>query len=314
LIETITSNRSLFTVRTMKTLEKPPESVVIIKYILNRIRKGLGVNALIVGPPGIGKSYVCLRIAERIYQELHDEKIDTDKHVVYDLPSAFKFVRNVTRPGEPLVIEEVSVIASSRRSMALENVSLNYLLDTVRKKQVILLMNAPHIKAIDKHIQRMSHLLIECLRINKKFMFSTVKAFSLTNSQDTGKVYKHRFGNMGRDIHRCYYYPPSDYICEQYEKTKNVFMERLYDSLERKTGEKLGIKKKVNVRPEVVNVTQKEATMAGLKQGGHSNVAIGGLLGITEGAVRNGLKRYARKTQHNTKLLGKPPLVVTNPD
>lgn len=297
-----------------KTLEKPPESEVIVKHILNRIRKGLGVNALIVGPPGIGKSYVCLRIAERIYNDLHQEKMDANKHVVYDLPSAFKFVRNVARPGEPLVIEEVSVIASSRRSMALENVSLNYLLDTVRKKQVILLMNAPHIKAIDKHIQRMSHLLIECLRINKKFMFSTVKAFSLTNSQDTGKVYKHRFGNNGRDIHRSYYYPPSDYIIKEYEQTKNQFMEKLYDSLEKKTGEKLMIKKKVNIRPEVVNVTQKEATITGLKQVGHSNVAIGKLLGITEGAVRNGLKRYARKTQHNTKLPGKPPLVVTNPD
>lgn len=221
----------------------PKESTVILEYILRRIRKGLGVNALIIGPPGIGKSYVCLRLAERIHHAIHQEEFDVNTHVVYDLPSAFRFVRNATRKGEVLVIEEVSVMASSRRSMATENVSLNYLLDTVRKKQIILLMNAPHIKAIDKHIQRMSHLLIECLRINRREKLATVKAFTLTNSQDTGKVYKHRLKSLNKEVHRSYFGIPSKLIQQDYEVIKSEFMEGLYKRMEEKNEAKSGKKK-----------------------------------------------------------------------
>lgn len=221
----------------------PRESTVILDYILRRIRKGLGLNAIIIGPPGIGKSYVCMRLGELVHNALFNERFDVKTHVVYDLPSAFRFARNVTRKGEVLVIEEVSVMASSRRSMSNQNIGLNMILDTVRKKQIILIMNAPLIKAVDRHIQRMSHMLVECLRINRREKLATVKAFTLTSSQDTGKVYKHRFKNGGREVHRSYFSKPSAEICNDYEVVKSKFMNDLYELMEEKAEAKSGKKK-----------------------------------------------------------------------
>lgn len=284
----------------METHEK--ESTVILEYILRRIRKGLGVNALIIGPPGIGKSYVCLRIGESIHNALFNEKFDVKTHVVYDLPSAFRFVRNVTRKGEVLVIEEVSVIASARRSMATENVTLNYLLDTVRKKQVILLLNGPHIKAIDKHIQRMSHMLIECLRINKKEKLTTIKAFTLTNSQDTGKVYKHRFRFGTREVHRSFFYIPSKEIREDYEVIKSEFMEGLYKRMEEKNEKKMGRENKelpALKRFSMPTENQLAGYKAYLKYKNYDKAAES--LNVSHTTIRNRVNAVLRKMKINLK-------------
>jgi len=218
----------------MDKIQEQDTDNLIMKYIILRIKKGLGVNIIIVGPPGMGKSYMCLRISEIVYQSLFEEKMETGNNIVDNIPDAFEFVRKVKRAGEPLTIEEVSVIASSRRSMAADNVSLNYLMDTIRKKQIILLLNAPHIKGVDKHIQRMSHIMIECLRVNKRKEICTVKAFKLQTSQSTGKVYTHNFKAEGRDTHRFLFSKPSEQIINIYEKKKDDFQADLYRTMQYK--------------------------------------------------------------------------------
>jgi len=210
------------------------ESTAIVNFIVNRIKKGLGCNIIIVGPPGMGKSYLCLRVMELVHEQLKIKKKMSMDNVAKSLEEAFRFVRNVKTPGQCLVIEEVSVLAGSRRSMSADNVEFNYLLDTIRKKQIILLMNSPHSNFIDNHIRMLSQLQIECKRLNRSQGVVIVSSKKL-NTSASGKVYERRFSDKnGWDIWTSHFNKPSKELTDAYEDKKDVFMDHLYELIEAK--------------------------------------------------------------------------------
>ena len=219
-------------------LSEVEEGKAIINYIVDRIKKGLGCNIIVVAPPGLGKSWLCLRIMELLYKKQFNSKNITKRHIVDDIADAFHFVRTVKRAGEPLTIEEMSVLAGSRRSMSSDNVSFNYLLDTCRKKQVVLLMNAPHPKFIDSHIKALCHVQLECLKIKKREKIVIVKPMKLQTNMETAKIYRHRFQEDGREVHRSFFGKPSKELIEMYEKRKDIFMDELYEIMEAKAKKK----------------------------------------------------------------------------
>jgi len=290
----------------IRKMNRPPEQTVITNWICDRIRRGLGVNIIVVGPPGVGKSYTCLRLMEDCLQNLYGENLENPKgHIVDNIPDVFNFIRHVKRPGMPLTIEEVSVMASSRRSMASDNVSLNAALDTVRKKQVILLMNAPAIQAVDSHIKRMSHLLIECLRVNRRKGFATIKALKLQHNQHSGKVYTHRFNVNGRDVHRSVIYKPTALVCKLYEEKKDEFMSKLYELMElkaavrRKKLEKEAGAFKPKGKPSELTPKQKHAYR--LYKEGNNFTECGRILGISEVAARYLVRRAEKALKDGAK-------------
>ena len=91
---------------------------------------------------------------------------------------------------------------------------------------------------------------------------------------------------------------PSKYICDDYEEIKSAFMDELYQAMEEKNLKKSERDKGLNLVPEAGGITPKEITVVSLKKKGLSNVKIGKLLNVTEGAIRKALLRYKRKTDH----------------
>ena len=53
---------------------KISEAGVVVSYIKSRKRQGLYTLTLVAGLPGTGKSSSCLRMAERVSEELTGEK------------------------------------------------------------------------------------------------------------------------------------------------------------------------------------------------------------------------------------------------
>lgn len=291
-------------------LNKIPESEAIISYIVHRIKKGLGCNILVVAPPGLGKSWGCIRLMELIYDRLYGEKISPDKinnHVADNAADAFKFAREAKR-AEPLTIEEVSVLFGSRRAMSVDNVEFNSLLDTCRKKQIILLMNSQHISFVDKHIRMLAHLLIECLRINKSKGISIIKPLKLQTNQQSGKVYKHRLMHNGQEVHRCYLKEPTKELIIIYEKKKSKFMEDLYRTMQLKSEDRKNKENKRLGKPIkgnkkwIVELTNKESdchyhiNLQGMKTKDYAKMR-----GITVRNVDYRLKNILKKAN----LLGK---------
>ena len=206
------------------------EATVVLNEIKRRYSKGLMTLILTTGLPGTGKSSTDIRLAELIAKELGKPPITQD-NIVDSLFGLIEFVEKVKEKGEILIIEEVSVLFPSVRAMTQENVIVGKVLDTLRKKQIILFANAPLLKRIDKHILALSNILVETMRINKtkKVVISTV--LRLQTNPRSGKTYFHRFTRNGRDINKIFTRKPDEELWNKYEAKKDVFIKQLYERL-----------------------------------------------------------------------------------
>jgi len=209
---------------------KLPEADVVIREIKKRKSKGLMTLILTTGLPGTGKSSVDIRLAELTAEVLNKPKI-TERNIVDSLLGLLEFVKNAKEVGEIVIVEEVSVLFPSVRAMAQENVILGKVLDTLRKKEMVMFANAPLLKRIDKHILSLSNVLVETLRINKTIKIVVSKALRLQTNSRSGKTYFHRFSRKGREVHRIYTRKPNKELWKAYESRKDAFIEELYDRL-----------------------------------------------------------------------------------
>lgn len=209
-----------------------PEADVIINYIYKRYKKGLYTLVLITGLPGTGKSSSGLRLSELISIKIHKENLITEEDVVDSFLKFLEVLKNVKTPGTIIPVEEVSVLFPSRRSMATDNVNLGKVLDTCRKKQVIIIANAPIFKAIESHMRIMASILIETLGINKTEQVVISKTWRLQTNPHSGKTYRHTFQRKGRDVNKIYTRRPNEKTWEGYENKKDKFVDDLYADLE----------------------------------------------------------------------------------
>lgn len=207
-----------------------PEADVIVKRVNSRLKKGLNTTIYIIGLSGTGKSSTSLRVAE-IISETRERKPSVT--ITDDLLGLLEAIRKSVS-GDIIVIEEASVLFPSRRAMAADNVDLGKILDTCRKKELCLIANAPIWKSIDSHMRALGHLLIETLRINKTEKVVVSKFHRLQTNPHSGETYRHTLQRDGKDVRRMFTKMPDMDRWNEYEKQKDIFMDKLYKTLQRK--------------------------------------------------------------------------------
>ena len=178
-----------------------PEMGAVVNYIVLRYKQGLGSNIIVTGPSGSGKSYVCERGLELTAKKIKGDNFKLDKRHILDTPlNIIEFVKNSPQ-GSGGNLEEVGSVYNSRRSMVSENVDINRILDTIRKRKLILFCNCPSIKTADKAFMRHAHIFIEILGIIKSKKICVFKAFKCQYNSAMDKLYRHSFKDkLGHDI------------------------------------------------------------------------------------------------------------------
>jgi len=140
----------------------------LIDHINHRFKKGLGTTIYVIGLSGTGKSSSSIRIGELVKDS---RKKETSLKIVDSLLKLLQAIRK-SKPGDIIIVEEISVLFPSRRAMSKDNVYIGRVMDTLRKKQICLISNAPLWNTIDKHMKAMGNVLIETLLILKKKLLS----------------------------------------------------------------------------------------------------------------------------------------------
>ena len=195
-----------------------------------------------------GKSSTSIRLSELLNEEGKEERKIT---IVDSLLELLRAIRN-SKEGDIIIIEEVSVLFPSRRAMAKENVNIGKVMDTCRKKRLIIISNAPIWGSIDSHMRAMGHLLVETLKINKTYGVVVSKFHRLQTNPMSGKTYRHTMQREGRDVSRMFTRMPDKERWDNYEDQKDKFMENLYLQLEHEQNKK---KKKLDKEMNVVQPT-----------------------------------------------------------
>lgn len=278
---------------------KIPECDIIINHILYRLRRGLYTLVLVTGLPGTGKSSTCLRLKELIDSKRGIVEDKTKKTTIDSLLELLRALKD-SSPGDVLVIEELSVLFPSRRSMAIDNVAIGRVLDTCRKKRVILFANAPLLNSIDSHIRALANVLIETLKVNRQEGVVISKGFRLQTSPRNSKTYLHRFLRSGRDVNLFYTRKPSSELWEKYELEKDGFIDKLYARLhleQQKKGEKED--KALGITHDISGLeSEEDKELYYLRYvKGYKLMEIGKIKGITPSSICRKLQRIERNKQ-----------------
>ncbi len=280
-----------------------PESDIVVNHVNNRLRKGLNTNLYVIGLSGTGKSSTSQRLGELLKESREGE---TKIYIADSLLGLLKAIRS-SKEKDVIIIEEVSVLFPSRRAISIENVAIGKVMDTIRKKLLCIISNAPIWGSIDSHMRAMGHILIETLRINRTKKIVVSKFHRLQTNPGSGKTYKHTMRRGDREVQRMFTRMPGLKQWAEYEKQKEVFMDELYEELlhrQNKKKEKLNKEMGKVERQMIRQPTEKEMIA-------HSLVRVQGLT-FREAAEREGVSIAAmqgrlKNLQKKTKLLTKIP-------
>lgn len=184
----------------------------------------------VVGNPGSGKSYWCLRFLEK-----NAEILGRKPDVTCCTRSAIEFMGKLNsgdlKGGDVLILEEVGVNISSREWQSKINKLINYVLQTFRNKNLTVLLNLPDVKMLDINVLRLIHGIVVMKGIdfeNKKSKISfKVRQHNFEIHKD---YWKHlRVNKDGKQVRikRHTFKKPSKEILEEYEQRRLEFTEAL---------------------------------------------------------------------------------------
>jgi len=214
-----------------KDILEYPEAVCILNHIKKKIKKKRDYKTLFSGGTGSGKSYAGLRLLELWYTAHFNEPFPLD-HIFSNLSEAVLKTKEFKRKGEGVLIEEISASAGSRDSATTQNKLWNKFLDTCRIKQIVIVMNCPHLSFADKHIRMSLDSWVDCKGVDFKKKVVMGRPLWLQTSPHKPEPYKHKFETEdGASIGQVYFRKPSKYILEVYDKGKSEFTEELYDEI-----------------------------------------------------------------------------------
>ena len=276
------------------------EADMVVRDVIHRYKvKKMGSVVYIIGLSGTGKSSTSQRTAELITERCAYEP------QTYLVDSLLTFLDALIKSklGDIIVIEEISVLFPSRRAMSGENLAIAKVLDTVRKKQLCIIANAPIWNSIDSHMRAMGNILIETLKIRRGEDVVVSKCHRLQTNPSSGKTYRHSYQRTGREVKLMYTKMPNSERWAEYERRKDEFMLKLYENLKAKAIKKDKQENKLveNVKPSIKELTAKELqvhTLVNVK--GMKRLEVAKIMGVCHQRITAMLQNIVKKSL-NTK-------------
>lgn len=212
--------------------EEPQNDAHWVRYIKTRIGNNKNFLGLISGPTGSGKSWSALSIAEQI------DKDFTIDRVIFKGKDLMALINSGTLiKGSVIIWEEVGIELSNRNWQSTINKVLNYLLQTVRHKNYILLFTTPYADFVDASTRKLFHAEFKTLTIDKSTNSVILDPKTLQYNSDMGKTYRKflrvRVERSVVPLIEWAVPKPSDKIITEYEKKKSDFTSNLNKNIEK---------------------------------------------------------------------------------
>ena len=223
-----------------------------VKALLIRIRnrmikKNENWLALMCGPPGSGKSYSAISMANAITPN----KFTIKRNVCFSIRQLLEILNNPKniRPGDIFVFDEAGIDIDSRNWHSASNMAINHVLQTFRNMNVGIMFTTPDKTFVDKKAQKLFNNYFETVKKDERAGLCYIKPFNIQNNSRTGKAYTkfpRFFDEKGRLVSLSMIKipkPPQELI-DEYEAIKLKFTRKLNkDALKRVIDEENKIKK-----------------------------------------------------------------------
>ncbi len=214
--------------------EKIEESPSWIRYVHKRIKRNKNFLCMFSGPTGSGKSWGAMSFCEQL-----DPNFDTDR-IVFSAKQLMELINSGTlKKGSCILFDEAGIDLGSRTWQSMTNRMLNYLIQTFRHKNFILIFTSPYSDFIDTQTKRLFHAEFKTVRINERRRTVAVKPLTLQYNSSMKKWYYHYLkvikpGTGIIKIERWEIIAPTKELIEKYEKKKSNFTAELNKGIQRK--------------------------------------------------------------------------------
>lgn len=224
-----------------------------IRYIRQRIRQNKNFLAITTGQTGSGKTWATISIAEMLDPEFSVERI------VFTGQDLMKLINsNKLKKGSVIVWDEAGIDMSNRNWQSTTNKMLNFLLQTFRHRNFILLFTTPYCSFVDKATRRLFHaeFRTESINFNENKTRLRAKAWQYNDKLDrVYEKYLRRRTDKGVVKITTWDVPaPSKEIIKPYEKKKTAFTTELNAEILR---ELKVVEKKKNGKKPLTELQQK---------------------------------------------------------
>ncbi len=207
-----------------------------INYIKYRIKNNKNFLCAITGKTGSGKSWSALSIGEM----LND---DFDIHrVVFRFKDLMRDIRSGKYEGKKgicFIWDEAGVDLSNRDWQSLTNKMINFLLQTFRHRNFILIFTVPYSDFLDSASRKLFHAEFQTVSINKRKKTTNLKPKLLQYNPAMKKWYAKYLkvikpGNGVIKVERWEVPKPTQELIDTYEEKKTGFTSDLNDEIDAK--------------------------------------------------------------------------------
>ena len=271
--------------------DKPKEGY-FLGYVKQRIKKNKNFLCAITGPTGSGKTYSSLRIAEVLDSDFNKDRIVFTPKEFINLLNG-----NSLKSGSVIVFDEAGVSLNNRAWQSIANNLIQYVLQTFRHKNYIVIFTAPDFSFIDKASRKLFHSYMETKGINFTKNKCNLKPFMLQVNQRNGELYyKYLTAVIPRigetKIQSLDVGLPSKDLIKEYEVKKTEFTYNLNQDIERKLKEKEEQESKGEGLPEL---TDRQEEVKALLEEGNKPKDIQDILGMSLRGVYDHIQAMKKK-------------------
>ncbi len=253
-------------------------------YIESRIQHNKNYLCCITGPTGSGKTYSSLKLAEDL-----DPLFNADR-VVFTPKEFINLLNNGNlKSGSVIVFDEAGVSLNNREWQSKSNNLIQYILQTFRHKNYIVIFTSPDFAFIDKASRKLFHSYMETNGIDFENKVCKIKPLMIQISQRTGDMYFKYLRMKAKGIGRAKITQikiplPSKELIKDYEVKKTKFTSALNEKIENEfnSEEKRDINKERIEKLELI----KFRTCYGLRNSGRTWKEVGDFIGESDMNIR----------------------------
>jgi hypothetical protein len=196
-----------------------------VRYAKDRISKNKNLLGAFFGETGSGKTYAAMRYAQAIDKHFSIER------VVFNTDEFMKVLTSGLKSGSVIVYDEVGVGHGARQWYSMANQLFNYILQTFRHRNIIVLFTTPDIGFLDKNARKLLHITFETVKIDFENNLCYCKPKLSDNSPTYDKVYR-KYPRVIKDhkqviIDRAAFGMPTPELVREYEEKKTEYTTKL---------------------------------------------------------------------------------------
>ena len=202
--------------------DEKANSIWLLRWIRNRIKKNRNLIALFIGDTGSGKSLSSIRLAEAV-----DPNFNVDR-IVFTVKDFIALVNSGLPPGSVIIFDDAGLGINARLWQEVSARIFGMLTQGFRYKQIITFITVPDESFIERQSRKLVHIRFEATDVQGLMKPKLLSRNPFDPDRPLAKYPRIRRGVSKITVKLVKFKLPSDELREKYEAKKKEYMEKRF--------------------------------------------------------------------------------------